>query len=308
MKQSKTHINDTYLAQWLAGDLTDDQLKTLVSEVDYIAYQKLKQGIATFDVLEAPLDNTFNQIHTQIAAKRNTKEQSASKSTFWTIAIAASIVLFIGLYTFFDSNNFTSQTGIGQQNTLALRDGSEVQLNAKSTLSYDASNWEEARTLSLDGEAFFKVTKGQTFTVNTDNGSVTVLGTQFNVISHDNYFEVTCYEGKVRVNSNEKAYILTPGKTVAIINGEAVTSTLHDLSPTWIHGESTFKSVPLTHVINALEAQYHIDIDASEIDTATIFTGSFTHDSLQLALRTTFDPLNIKYTHEKETIIKLNAN
>ena len=308
MKQDKRHTENTFLAQWLAGELTDNQLKTLVSEADFIAYKQLRQGIATFDVLETPLDHTLDQINTKIAAQHTPKKQKAYASNFWTIAIAASIVLFIGLYTFFDSNNFMSQTGIGQQETLALLDGSEVQLNAKSTLSYDASNWEDARTLSLDGEAYFKVTKGQSFTVNTNNGSVTVLGTQFNVISHDNYFEVTCYEGKVRVNSNQKAFILTPGKTVRIINGIEETNTLTDLKPTWIHGESTFRSVPLKHVIDALEAQYNINIDASEIDASTIFTGTFTHDSLKLALRTTFDPLKITYNNEKEAIIKLSAN
>lgn len=304
MKQNEIHNNESYLAQWLAGDLTDDQLKTLVSETDFIAYKKLQKGIAAFDVLEAPLDNTLNQINKTIETKRNQKKSP----NYWTIAIAASIVLFFGLYTFFDSNNFTSQTGIGQQETLALLDGSEVQLNAKSTLSYDASNWEDARTLSLDGEAYFKVTKGQTFTVNTSNGSVTVLGTQFNVISHDNYFEVTCYEGKVRVTSNSDTQILTPGKSVRLINGNLETATLEEDSPTWIHGESTFRSVPLKHVIEALEAQYNVNIDASNIDKETIFTGTFTHDSLKLALRTTFDPLHIKYTNEKEKIIKLSAN
>jgi ferric-dicitrate binding protein FerR (iron transport regulator) len=304
MKQNEIHNNESYLAHWLAGDLTDDQLKTLVSETDFIAYKKLQKGIAAFDVLEAPLDNTLNQINKTIDTKRNQKK----RPNYWTIAIAASIVLFLGLYTFFDSNNFTSQTGIGQQETLVLLDGSEVQLNAKSTLSYDASNWEDARTLSLNGEAYFKVTKGQTFTVNTNNGSVTVLGTQFNVISHDNYFEVTCYEGKVRVTSNSKEHILTPGKSVRLVNGNLETMTLEDDSPTWIHGESTFKSVPLKHVIEALEAQYNVNIDASNIDKETIFTGTFTHDSLKLALRTTFDPLKIKYTNEKERIIKLSAN
>lgn len=304
MKHNKTHTNESYLAQWLAGDLTDDQLKTLVSESDFIAYKQLQKGIATFDMLEAPLDNTLNQINTTIEPKRVAKK----RPNYWTIAIAASIVLLLGLYTFFDSNNFTSQTGIGQQETLALLDGSEVQLNAKSTLSYDASNWEDARTLSLDGEAYFKVTKGQTFTVNTSNGAVTVLGTQFNVISHDNYFEVTCYEGKVRVTSNKEEHILTPGKTIRVINGITKTGTLKDDSPTWINGESTFRSVPLKHVIEALEAQYNVNIDASQIDAATIFTGTFTHDSLKLALRTTFDPLKIKYNTEKEKIIKLSAN
>ncbi|NQX85315.1 MAG: FecR domain-containing protein [Flavobacteriaceae bacterium] len=305
MKHNETHSSTSYLALWLAGDLTDNQLQTLVSEADFIAYKKLRQGIACFDVLEAPLDKTLNEIHKTIKPKRLVQK----RSKYWALAIAASIVLCLGIFTFFDSNNVMSRTGIGQHETLALIDGSEVHLNAQSTLSYDTSNWEDTRTLSLNGEAYFKVTKGQTFTVNTRNGAVTVLGTQFNVISHENYFEVTCYEGKVRVTSNtNEVSILTAGKRLRITNNTIETDTLKESLPTWINGESSFKSIPLKHVIEAIESQYHIQIDATEIDTNTIFTGSFSHHNLNLALKTIFDPLNIKYTNEKEQIIKLSAN
>jgi len=63
-----------------------------------------------------------------------------------------------------------------------------VVLNSKSTISFNKTDWKNNRQLTLDGEAYFKVEKGSTFTVNTNNGSVTVLGTQFNVNSTRRFF------------------------------------------------------------------------------------------------------------------------
>jgi ferric-dicitrate binding protein FerR (iron transport regulator) len=49
-------------------------------------------------------------------------------------------------------------------------------------------------------EAYFQVKKGQTFSVNTTDGVVKVLGTHFNVKQRKNYFEVNCFEGLVSYN------------------------------------------------------------------------------------------------------------
>jgi Fe2+-dicitrate sensor, membrane component len=65
-----------------------------------------------------------------------------------------------------------------------------VNLNSSSQLSYSKNKWDSKREVTLNGEAFFKVSKGSTFDVITLNGKVSVLGTQFNVKQRENYFEV----------------------------------------------------------------------------------------------------------------------
>ncbi|MFT5847335.1 MAG: hypothetical protein ACJARX_001778 [Psychroserpens sp.] len=37
-----------------------------------------------------------------------------------------------------------------------------------------------------------------------------------------------------------------------------------DSNPSWINGESTFKSVPLKYAISSLESQYNITIDVKK--------------------------------------------
>lgn len=302
MEKQELHNNkEVFLAQWLSGELSDNELKTLVSEADFKSFLKIRKGIETYEALEAPTNMSFTKIQEKIAHKPD-KVRKLNTNT-WLIGIAASIVLFFGIFSIIEDDIVTIETNFGEQRTIALLDGSEVILNSKSTLTYDKDKWKENRMLTLDGEAYFKVKKGSTFTVNTTNGNVKVLGTQFNVNSVSDYFEVICFEGKVRVHTRAEDVILLPANSVRRINGHAIeTWKTNTTNPTWIDGESSFKSVPLLYVIAALEAQYNIKIDASTIDQSLIYTGSFTHNDLDIALKTVFRSLQIHYEKEKENI------
>lgn len=305
MENNKSHTEvDTFLAKWLVGELSDAELKNRVSETDFKQYLKLKKGIEISEQLDASMDNSFKAIRTKIAMK---KKKARPLYTNWAIGVAASIVLLFGLFSLFSSNGIVeNETGFGELKTIALLDGSEVILNSKSKITYDEDSWEDNRELMLDGEAYFKVEKGSKFTVNTKNGSVSVLGTQFNVNSTSDFFDVVCYEGKVKVSTKDSEHILLPSKSVRKINGfQSEDSSTQSTSPTWIAGESTFKSVPIRYVMSALEHQYNIKFSADDIDDSIVFTGSFTHNNLNLALQTVFETLNITYNEKEKGNIKL---
>ncbi|MDG5492955.1 FecR family protein [Psychroserpens sp. SPM9] len=293
---------EAFLAQWLAGERSDAELKVQVSEADFNAYLKLRKGIEIHEALETSIQPSFDKIQEKIKNKKPKVRKLHTNP--WLIGVAASIVLFLGLFSIFDEAVIHTETQYGEQKTIALLDGSEVILNSKSTLSYNEKDWETNRTLSLEGEAYFKVKKGSTFTVKTPNGNVEVLGTQFNVNSTNDLFEVICFEGRVQVQSHQENFVLLPKNSLRRINGHTIEKweTLTS-NPTWIHGESSFKSVPLRYVISALESQYHITIHAEAVDTTQIYTGSFTHNDLNTALKTVFKSLQIRYTEkEKENI------
>ena len=305
MENQNLHSNEeTFLAQWLEGNLTDTELKKCISEADYNAYLKLRKGLDASDQLNASTEDTFNKIQQKIANKKTRIRKLYSVR--WSIGVAASIILLFGLFSIFTTDLIIHKTNFGETKTISLLDGSEVILNSKSTITFNEADWKEDRQLTLDGEAYFKVEKGSAFTVNTNNGSVVVLGTQFNVNSKDDFFNVVCYEGKVSVNSNSLDYILLPTNSFRKINGSSSeSSTTQLLQPTWIDGESTFKSVPIKYVITALEDQYNIKIDSELIDDSTIFSGSFPHKNLNIALITVFDALKIRYNEKEKRKIKL---
>ena len=306
MKNKDSHnTNDTFLAQWLEGKLSDIELKELVSENDCKSFLKIRKGLEVYDGLEASTDASFAKIQEQISNKKGTVRKLNANP--WLIGIAASIVLFFGLFSILGNDVVSIETSYGEQKTIALLDGSEVIMNSKSTLTYNEDNWETNRKLKLNGEAYFKVKKGSTFTVETENGKVQVLGTQFNVNSVNDFFEVVCFEGKVSVDIKDETYMLLPENSVRRINGNAIeTWNTPDVNPSWINGESSFKSVPLIYVISALESQYNIDIHSDAIDTNVIYTGSFTHENLDTALQTVFKSLQIQYFEKEKGNIYLN--
>jgi len=305
MEDKNLHNNEeTFLALWLEGKLSDAELKNRVSEPDYNSYIKLRKGLEVSEQLNASTEDSFKIIRERIA-KKNTKVRKLNPIS-WSIGIAASIVLLFGLFSILGDDVITHETGFGDTKTIVLLDGSEVILNSKSTITFNESTWKENRTLTLNGEAYFKVEKGNTFTVNTDNGSVTVLGTQFNVNSTSDFFDVVCYEGKVAVKTNTSEHVLLPTNSVRKINGDpSEASVTALLKPTWIDGESTFKSVPIKYVITALESQYNITIDSEAIKDSTLFSGSFPNNNLNVALKTVFEALNITYNEKEKRNIKL---
>ena len=303
-KQNSNSNEETFLANWLEGKISDAELKKRISEADYNAYLKLRKGLDASDQLNASTEDSFNKIQQKIANKKTRVHKLYPVR--WSISIAASIILLFGLFSIFSTDFITHETDFGETKTISLLDGSEVILNSKSILTFNESDWEKSRKLTLDGEAYFNVESGSTFTVNTNNGSVTVLGTQFNVNSKNDFFDVVCYEGKVRVNSNTSDYILLPTNSFRKINGNSSESSMTQLlQPTWIDGESTFKSVPIKYVITALEDQYNIKIDSESIDNSTIFSGSFPHKNLNIALVTVFDALKMRYNKKEKSNIKL---
>ncbi|QRY77705.1 FecR family protein [Pseudomonas sp. PDNC002] len=106
-----------------------------------------------------------------------------------------------------------------------LADGSKVELNSNSQLVF--ANFRERRSawLKTGGEAYFQVAHDtlQPFSVFTDNGSVRVTGTRFNVWTDANQMLVTLLEGSVVVSPPDSidgnSAQLTPGMQARYIKG-----------------------------------------------------------------------------------------
>lgn len=299
--ENNKHTNDTFLADWLAGKLSDDALKRQVGEDDYMAYQKLKSSLGSFGLAKPDLETNYAAVKAKKIAALN-RQKPRVVPMFRYAAMAAALLLFFGLYQLFVFSN-SDVTGFGQQATVRLPDESVVTLNAKSELSYP-SLFNYNRTLKLDGEAYFEVAKGSTFTVETAAGKVRVLGTKFNVVACSDYFEVICYEGKVRVGNDESEYILLAGDAIRFYgNSSERFKEVANGKPRWTTGESAFKRTPFQCVVRALEKQYDKQIEFPAPLTDAKFTGSFTHQNLDVALQSVCVPLNLKINYSEGKII-----
>ena len=70
-----------------------------------------------------------------------------------------------------------------------------------------------------------------------------------------------------------------------------------------MRGESNFKETPLKHVIAELENYYELSVAVDDADAERIFTGSFTHKNLDLALQSITIPLNLSYSKSGTSIV-----
>jgi ferric-dicitrate binding protein FerR (iron transport regulator) len=291
---------ETLLLKWLNNDLNDQELEAFKKLEDYDDLIQLNDGLQAFKAKDY---NTSDELERILQTIKSNKKQSIN----WLkpfIRIASILIICLGLYyssTFIDTK---ITTDFAQKTTIELPDTSSVLLNAKSFLVYNKSHWKKERELTLEGEAFFKVTKGSSFQVHTKSGTITVYGTQFNVKQRDNYFEVICYEGLVGVTFNAHETKLKPGDSFLIIDGKELSKEKeYDTAPSWINNESSFKSIPYKEVVAEFERQYNVKLQLQNVDEKQLFTGSFTHTNLDLALKSISLPLNATYTKINHTII-----
>jgi len=287
------------IKKWLDNSLTPEELDAFKALEDYEVLTKLSNYTKGFKAPEYNEDEALKTVLHQI----ETKKQSKTNWLQPVLKIAAILVLCFGAYYYTTTLDTTFTTDFSEKISVELPDHSKVDLNALSSITFNKSDWKNNRNVSLKGEAFFDVEKGSTFNVNTSNGIVTVLGTEFNVKQRDNFFEVTCYEGLVQVTYKNNKTIIKPGESFLVLNDLVINNQTVYSQPQWLTNTSAFKSLPLKEVIAELERQYKIKVETKNINTDLLFTGRFTHNNLDTALKSITQPLQLTYTKTNQTII-----
>lgn len=296
-------MQENYLAKWLNNELSEQELAEFKKTAEYASYQKIleastKMEPPNFDVDQAWSDFRDNtMIHQPKVVQLNPFRQ------FLRVA-AVVAVLLSGAYFYLNSLDESFSTQMAERSEVILPDNSEILLNADSEVTFSEKDWDTERNVTLKGEAFFKVAKGKKFTVTTKAGTVTVLGTQFNVENRNGFFEVTCFEGLVSVSFDEMEHKLSAGDSFIALNGTSQeTDKVVATSPSWMNNESTFKSIPLKYVLAELERQFDIVVDTQNINTEQLFTGTFDNTNINLALESISTPSQIRYKLEEDKVL-----
>ena len=155
----------------------------------------------------------------------------------------------------------------GGEYRMVLADGTRVMLNAETRLRFPEAFGDGERRVFLEGEAYFEVAKEseRPFWVDFREGTVRVLGTQFNVKAYGGEEAVaTLVHGKVEVARGQEAVVLQPGEQCRIAAGEAHALIVGkaDLMSTlaWKNGEFVFKDASLEQVIDELARWYNVEM------------------------------------------------
>lgn len=297
-------LNGEYDAQWKDWMQNHPTRQQIVEEARRIV---LAVSAAPFEeITETGKAELWGRIHNSIEAEAKKPAKNNLRSLlFWSVSAAAAFALFVWI------NNLTAHERIlahvGEQKEILLPEQSAVTLNAGSTIMYRDRSFEEDRVLRLEGEAFFKVKPGSTFKVETDYGTITVLGTSFNVLSREGRLEVSCFTGKVKVETKSKdEVIITPGQKT--IHRETLTGlnsssfTLEEEQPSWIAGRFSFENQPLSEVVAELERQYAIKVNLDAGLGEMKYTGLFEAGNLEKALSLITWPLHLKSAVKGKTV------
>ncbi|QBQ40489.1 FecR family protein [Sphingobacterium psychroaquaticum] len=167
---------------------------------------------------------------------------------------------------------------------MKLPDGSAVTLNAESRLVYNTNFSAGNRSVLLEGEAFFEVSKRrragagelEKFTVVTDKQLVEVHGTRFNVKAYrgEKNTKTALLEGLVDVVTPTGRYPLQPGKQSAN-NGRRISVASFDDGDVlgWTNNDFVFSNHSLEEVMQQIQRWYNIEYSFSNDECKTIKIG-----------------------------------
>ena len=207
-------------------------------------------------------------------------------------------------------------TPYGQTRVVQLPDGSEVTLNAHSTLRYAATaDARQPREVWLDGEGFFSVkhtTDNKRFVVHTTgNFNVEVLGTKFTVYRRHEQARVVLLSGKVRVDFADQTrpdVILKPGellqttdnKPKAVVH-KAVKAASY---ATWTNDQMSFDATSLAEVATRLQDTYGVEVVVADSAlTQRKFTGTFPTGNLDVLCEDLAEAFHLRIERQQNRLI-----
>lgn len=232
-------------------------------------------------VFEKTSEAVWEELEAQLEKTRVVKGAGTGIThSFWMrISVAAVLVLVLGSGLLIRFYTRTVTSPLGQHMVTVLPDGSSVEMNAGSKISFKPLWWAFSREVHFEGEAFFTVEKGRPFQVVSSLGTTRVLGTSFNVYARESHYKVTCYTGKVRVVSTGTGHSLDlTAKEEASVNVDGtlrLTPVEQNTAP-WMEDRFLFSGTPLGMVIDEIERQYNIDIQIEKDLGDLLYSGNFT--------------------------------
>lgn len=233
-----------------------------------------------FTQLQERIDSWNQEENNEITSLH--KRQLWQRPWFITLSVAASMLLILS-FVFQDKIRYHQySTAYGALQNLKLEDGTNVTLNANSTLQVPRFGFgTDTREVILEGEAYFSVKHTPThqkFVVKSSNDfSIEVLGTEFSVRKRNQAMQVVLDKGKVTVHygHNDRPITMTPGDLVTLgQDGKAKITRTNDPQKysAWRSHRFVFDKTPLLEIAELLEDNFglKVEIQSTEIAQRTI--------------------------------------
>jgi transmembrane sensor len=326
----KNSINVERINRFLSGEYSEEDKLYLnevfcdrdnAKELEKFLRKQWYGLLSENELKENQLDHVLYRIHYEINNKIQKPNQTKSKFVKWFSRVAAILILPSLIYS-----GFHLYRSLIKENTswveikapawtraqFTLPDGTVGWLNSNSSLKYNG-NFILDRQVMLIGEAYFDVFKDKSrpFIVNTNEVSVKVLGTRFNIASYENErdIEVVLDEGFMVFNVKEKnkAYTMAPNdlvtydKTVQDFSIETVQPQKY-LS--WTEGRLEFRNDPLDIVARRLARWYNIDVELNvNLNDGPRLRATFIDESIEEVMDLIKRSLPVDYKIENRNLL-----
>lgn len=234
------------------------------------------------------------------------------------LKIAASFLILLSSLYLYDSykteklsTTFQAiRVPAGNRTNLTLPDGTEVWLNANTSLKYPIAFTQANREVILDGEAYFDVVKDKKpFIVKTDKYDVEVLGTKFDVeaYSKEPGFRAALFSGKVKLYNGEQEadpIFLQPGQTAELEDGALTVSSTKDVNIyRWREGLIYIEDKSFEEIMKLFEKYYNVTIITQNKAVKSLgYKGKLrTTDGIDHALRVLQNDFPFTYEWKEDT-------
>jgi len=219
------------------------------------------------------------QVQARIQAALDQRLAAEKPTNRWQplLKLAAAVALLIGATVWFSQRRPVASAELaqqvisaakGQRKRIVLPDGTRILLNSDSRLRWQPTAYKgQQRVVYLEGEAFFKVyhDERRPFSVITPHLTTRVLGTSFNVNTHDRRYTVAVASGAVRVTARRShEQLLLRAREQARLN--VITNQLQPAKQpatdayAWVNHVLVFDNSPVSQVAAQLERWYNVPI------------------------------------------------
>ena len=309
-------VNDKYEAlimSYLDGQCSAEEAHELLlwvaeSEENRLSFKALKEQYEVWNLTdfampkldEADVEAALDVVNAKIDAVEETETNVVQmpwlrRNYRYVSGVAAAflIALFVGFLVrnSFDSTMTYAYNG-QNESSFVLPDGTSVNFNSESTISYPEHFDKANRAVDFEGVAYFDVTKDENkpFIIHCNNMDVEVLGTTFllNADKGNERYFVDLYTGKVRMTAfDEKGRELsqievTPGERGVwnAAEGELKTMSYPEVKEEElvINHVLVFDNESLSKIVEALEYLYKVEIELDEACAAKKLTARFSDE------------------------------
>jgi transmembrane sensor len=281
------------------------------------------------DVTQEIWSSIQNKIKDEREAQKTFYTRSAfQKSVRISLVMILVLTVFSGIYFsgYFTTRQWlTVSTKPGEKLILTLPDGSVAYLNSASSISYPEKFHSIQREVTLNGEAFFEVSKDEQkpFSIRTGHVTTKVLGTSFNISAFQNQkISVTVATGKVEVSTDKEIIdsnknttytrtIITPGQQALYDPAFKKLSTKEvNIEPylAWKNNTLQFDNTSLNEAADILQRWYNVTIEfENESLKHCQLNGQYKDQSFIHVLESIQYMYNIEYTLQSDRHVVLRG-